>query len=863
MTSSEPKNDLATRAGAIGLLIDRSTEQEQILGTVWLIDSNKVATCAHLATLFGDKLQALKVFFPAINQSHGISQALFHPKFNRKYSAKLASDGLWDSFSNMHLQNYNAVVLTLTPKLSDLSAQEKQSVSQRLMVAAPQIEQGLGGNLAEIDFYLVIQTITNARKEGVVIISDTRNRPVARLFCQSGRIVYAIYKNLTNELAVYQMVQAHLKGNFFFQVKSEPDWPVERPIARPPEMLLLEAHRRTDEMERFLGSLGGPDSIYVRAVPWMNDGILPAEVAETARNLWPHLDGTLPIATLWQVVNVDNYAVYNALIELFKTRQIENIDDTTEFSQPPPTQLKVEPLDLVPNIELIPGDPIENLSVDHRRGHPRIRSGFLLGSLLSDDPYHLLHNIALLPESCGSPMFKKGVVIGMHCGALPPAPELDENEGAMQQMLWSQCIIECLEDGGEIELAKRLTSTGTEIAKRLTMSGIYVSGGYNAKSGDRISDGPVSAGDGKTVITDTNLLKGAGTGSGTGAGVATGYGAGFGSDFEAGAGAASGASSDPSGGTNFGADAGTVSGATTDLPADVIPGTVSSTSTAAVHRPTQIGCREVARVHCSKCGKTSLDAARFCKSCGQRLFQDVQYKAPKRVFTQAPLVVTTMCFFAAVIVLLIMMAPGKPHFITPNLSYIPAQPWVRVNIFGVNKLAHEAPQWRPIPDGAALNDNVQVYLDMKANQNCYMYVLSDLPKSKSKDNTANAAIEFPEGKAPEKMLKKGEHFTVPRETIKEGMFNGVKGFFLNGLTTGAGDTTILIASSKPLPLPGNQENANEFFENANRILSLDRFSRGIEVPKSQLAPNLFADDVNDKPGDLIYLKRLMEKIPTD
>ncbi|RTL35131.1 MAG: DUF4388 domain-containing protein [Candidatus Melainabacteria bacterium] len=835
MTSSELKNDLATRAGAIGLLIDRSGDEEQILGSVWLIDSNKVATCAHLITLYGDKLNALKVFFPAVNQSHGISQALFHPKFNRKYSAKLASDGLWDSLSNMHLQNFNAVVLTLTPQLAPLSDREKQLANQSLTVAAPQIEQGLGGNLADIDFYLVLQTITNARKEGVVIISDTRNRPVARLFCQNGRIAHAIFKNLNNELAVYQMVQSHLKGNFFFQVKSEPDWPVERPIARPPEMLLLEAHRRMDEMERFLGALGGPDSFYVRAVPWMNDGILPAEVAETARNLWPHLDGTLPIASLWQVVNVDNYAVYNALIELFKTRQIENVDDTTEFSPPSPGPLKVEPLDLVPQIELIPGDPIENLSVDHRRGHPRIRSGFLLGSLLSDDPYHLLHNIPLLPESCGSPMFKKGVVIGLHCGALPPAPELDENEGAMQQMLWSELIIECLEDGGEVELAKRLSSTGVEIAKNLSLSGVYVSGGYSLETGERISDGK----DSKTLL---------------------GFGASVTGDFDS-------------------ADA----GATTDIPSltasSASTGATAATGTAAVHRPTQAGCREVARVHCSKCGKTSLDAARFCKSCGQRLFQDVQYKPPKRVFTQAPLVVTTMCFFAAVIIALILISPVKPQYITTHLSYIPDEPWVRVNIFGVNKLAHEAPQWRPIPDGAELNDNVQVYLDMKANQDCYMYVLSDLPKGKAggdqakgdqanaqanaPDAQANAAIEFPEPKTPEKMLKKGEHFTVPKETIKEGMFNGVKGLFLNGLTTGAGDTTILIASSKPLPLPGNQENANVFFENANRILSLDRFSRGIEVPISQVAPNLFPPDVNDRPGDLIYLKRLMEKIPTD
>lgn len=832
MTYSDPKTGLASMAGAIGLLIDRSGEQEQILGSVWLIDSNKVATCAHLITLYGDKLQALKVYFPALKQSHGISQALFHPKFNRKYSAKLASDGLWDSFTNMHLQNYNAVVLTLTPQLAALSDHEKQAVNQSLTVAAPQIEQGLGGNLADIDFYLVLQTITNARKEGVVIISDTRNRPVARLFCQAGRIAHAIYKNLNNELAVYQMVQAHLKGNFFFQVKSQPDWPVERQIARPPEMLLLEAHRRMDEMERFLGALGGPDAIYVRAVPWMNDGILPAEVAETARNLWPHLDGTLPIADLWQVVNVDNYAVYNAMTELFKTRQIENIDDNTEFSPPPVSQLKAEPLQLVPQIELIPGDPIENLCVDHRRGHPRIRSGFLLGSLLSDDPYHLLHNIPLLPESCGSPMFKKGVVIGLHCGALPPAPELDENEGAMQQMLWSECIIECLHDGGEVELAKRLSSTGTEIAKKLTMSGIYVSGGYSAESGARISDGNTATVPG--ISSGTNSGTTADSNSGTNPG------------------------------TNAGEDlsVGTISGATTDVPS-LNSGTISGTTTGAVYRPTQSGCREVARVHCSKCGKTSLDAARFCKSCGQRLFQDVQYKPPRRVFTQAPLVVTTMCFFVAVLLGIFLMAPVKPQFLATHLSYIPDEPWVQVNIFGVNKLAHEAPQWRPVPDGAALNDNVQVYLDLKASQDCYLYVLSDLPKSKSKDNTADAAIQFPEGKSPEKMLKKGDHFTIPKETIKEGMFNGVKGFFLNGLTTGAGDTTILIASSKPLPLPGNQENANQFFENANRILSLDRFSRGIEVPISQVAPNLFPPDVNDRPGDLIYLKRLMEKIPTD
>jgi hypothetical protein len=814
MTAPELKPDLASMAGAVGLLIDRSGEEEEVLGSVWLIDANKVATCAHLITLYGDKLEALKVYFPAIGQSHGISQALFHPKFNRKYSSKLASDGLWDSLANMHLQNYNAVVLTLTPQLTVLGDKEKQVINQSLTVAAPQIEQGLGGNLGEIDFFLVIQTITSARKEGVIIISDTRNRPVARLFCQNGRIAHAIFRNLINELAVYQIVQRKLKGNFFFLNKPDPDWPVERAIARPPEMLLLEAHRRMDEMERFVASLGGHDAAFCRAVPWMNDGILPAEVAETARNLWPHLDGTIPIASLWQVVNVDDYAVYHALIELFKTRQIENVDDSTEF-QPTKEAMpaKVEPLPLVPQIALAPGDEVDNLSVDSRRGQPRIRRGMLLGSLISDDPYHLLHNLPLLPESCGAPMFKSGAVIGMHCGALPPAPELDENEGAMQQMLWSECILECLKDGGEVELATRLSSSGAQIAKRMTLPGLPDPGNLAGNS----------AGTGKGITFEQALKD----------------------------------SAERAKANYTDAAADTSTGAPTGAAAS--SGISSATATGAVSKPTQAGCREVARVGCSKCGKTSLDAARFCKSCGTQLIRDVKYKSPKKVFTQAPLVVSTLIFMGAVASMLLFMLPAKPQFISTPLSYLPNAPWVLVSTYGVNKLAHEAPQWRPVPDGAPLNNNVQVYFDMKVNESCYLYVLSDLPKSHTKD----AALEFPEPKSVEVMLKKGEHFTVPKETIKEGVSNGQKGFFLNGLVTGPTDTTILIASRNPLPLPGNQENLNLFFENANHILSLDRFEGGIEVPISQLAPNLFPKTVNDRPGDLIYLKRLMEKIPTD
>jgi hypothetical protein len=40
------------------------------------------------------------------------------------------------------------------------------------------------------------------------------------------------------------------------------------------------------------------------------------------------------------------------------------------------------------------------------------------------------------------------------------------------------------------------------------------------------------------------------------------------------------------------------------------------------------GCRQVARIQCPKCGRSSMDEPNFCKGCGQRLIQDSDYKGP-------------------------------------------------------------------------------------------------------------------------------------------------------------------------------------------------------------------------------------------
>lgn len=429
---------VAKYAGSVGLLVDRCVKRENPFGTVWMVDRDRVATCAHLIILFQEFLQGLKIRFPASGQEWEILDAQFHPKFDRKVATELAVRSLSQPVPALALQDHNLVILKLSRDLSELGSDTVTSFNKKISLAPLPRVKGMVGSVDELGLALVIQTVTSSRKDGVLVIADERNRPIARLFCRDGRVQYARFGKLENESAIFQMFSQDITGQFNFVTQSKPDWVVNQPMTRSTDSLLLEAHRRMDERPKLLAELGGPGASYVRVTELLDIQPLSEDVRFYAQRVWPFLDGGIAADQLSDDVRLDDYSILAAMAELRSTRQIVEVMSGNDDLNP------MQPLAMAPHLLLSPWDDIISMTMHPTAARPQLRRGHLIGLLRPNDPYHLLHSVNLPYRCAGSPLFKNGEVIGMHCGMLPLDPELHALPNHLHQTLWVESITQTL-----------------------------------------------------------------------------------------------------------------------------------------------------------------------------------------------------------------------------------------------------------------------------------------------------------------------------------------------------------------------------------------------------------------------------------
>lgn len=425
-------------------------QREVPFGTVWFVGDNKVVTCAHHVILYADFFQALKVRFPATNQDWEVEDMYFHPRFDQKVAFELAQRSLLEPVPAMALQDHNIVILHLKRSLSDMDPETKTTFNRKLAGTPPPRMKGLAGPVDELGLALVVQTITNARKDGCLVISDERNRPLAKMFCRDGRMVFAKFGNLLNEAAVYQMFHHHLSGQFYFQPQSKPDWTVYSQIQRNTDSLLLEAHRRMDEIPNVLRDLGGEGVSYVRAAELLNLEALSPEVQADAETIWPYIDGGISVDQLWEIAGLDDYAIFKALDELYRTRQIVELPFMGDDGLSP-----MQSLAMAPYMMLSPWDEITAMTIHPTVGRAQLRAGYLVGLIRPNDPWHLLHSISLPYSGAGCPIFKNGEVIGMHCGLLPLDPKLHALPQMFSQMIWVESIYQMISGSAKAVAALR------------------------------------------------------------------------------------------------------------------------------------------------------------------------------------------------------------------------------------------------------------------------------------------------------------------------------------------------------------------------------------------------------------------------
>ncbi|HEY9791290.1 MAG TPA: DUF4388 domain-containing protein [Candidatus Obscuribacterales bacterium] len=437
-TIASSYNTIAKLSGAVGMLIDRSISGTQHVGTVWMVDETTAATCAHLVALYTDFLEALIVRFPHNDKTFSVSAVTVHPRFDREVALEMAQRSLSSSVPALALQDYNLALLKLSPDVTALDPTHATAFNKRIAASPGPRDKSLSGHVEEIGLALVMQTVSNARKDGVLYICDERNRPLARLFFRAGKVLYAKFGKTANEFAIYQMFQDNLTGQFHFKQQEAPDWNVNAPMGRPLEGILLEAHRRLDEAPNLAEQLGGRTTAYEKATELMCKDGLPNEMVPYAERIWPLLDGGIAVDQLWDVVSLDSYTAYATLVELLDKKLIKEVPQVITKGTAAAT------LEMAAYEPLSPWDEIISLTPHPVNGRAQMRRGSLVGLLRPNDPYHLLHSLNLPYRCAGSPIFKNGKLIGMHCGMLPLDPALHALPHHLHQLLWVDAVQVCL-----------------------------------------------------------------------------------------------------------------------------------------------------------------------------------------------------------------------------------------------------------------------------------------------------------------------------------------------------------------------------------------------------------------------------------
>jgi len=435
-------------ADSVGFLVDRCLEDSDIIGSGFLVEQEKLVTLATLVLPFGVGLEGLKVVFPRLRKECGVESAFFHPHFNRRFSQTTVERTIVKA-PDLTLKKHNCVILTLTEDLKPISPEIIAKINDAYSTNRNSSwDKGLSGSLQDIELALVIQTISNAKKTGQLVVADQRNRPLAKLFFNEGKIFHAQFRHLRKEHAINQLVVTKIHGFFEFRPSKDMDWPALSPIARGTDMLLLEAYRRMDELDKLRATVGGPEAYTARAKGFLNKNALPENLHEKAGNVWRLLDGLTPNGRLWELVRLDEYDVYQVLVALVQDGQAKRVtvDGNSNPSKIESTVKLISHLRAVPvseETEISPNTDITCVTLNAKNAFVNPREGTIVGTIDDTDSWHLIHNAPVLFENIGSPIFKDGRVVGMHCGVLPASRRLESSLGLLQQMLWHGSLMEC------------------------------------------------------------------------------------------------------------------------------------------------------------------------------------------------------------------------------------------------------------------------------------------------------------------------------------------------------------------------------------------------------------------------------------
>ncbi len=384
------------------------------------VGEKSLITAANVLIPYADKPGILRVHFPCANRNFCAEEIKFHPKFEKMAVKHLLQEGLLLSSAEIATMDFNCCLVTYGNKMTTLYETDLEQVQEELRFPLRSDDSDLRGSLKELELPLVIQTLTNARKQGILYLFDEQSRPVAQIFCSDGKVISSRFGVLTGELALYQILEKRTISTFqFYPSARGTSWPTQL-ISGSTDMILIEGMRRVDEIGKLKQRFGIDDHVYLeKTLALPNQDENPNLKQAVAKSLWQLIDGSISIGDLWLMAKVDDFAIYNAVCELLHRQLISLVRADKPGDQKLESDLKseVKALDISRSLELSyeSGTVVESLSIGTDNDAIRLKSG----AIVSSAPGVYCHNITLEPKSIGSPLMTDGVTLGMHLGALP------------------------------------------------------------------------------------------------------------------------------------------------------------------------------------------------------------------------------------------------------------------------------------------------------------------------------------------------------------------------------------------------------------------------------------------------------------
>ncbi|MCB9469459.1 MAG: hypothetical protein H6677_14375 [Candidatus Obscuribacterales bacterium] len=425
---------------ATAWLIDRTVEENEIIGTAWMPRDGEVVTCASLVLPFGENPDSLAVEFPATRERFGVKEFRFHNLFDRWKGKRELQESRFYPHFGLTASPYNVAGIKLTRNLKNLGRDTMTRLKNKITYHRLDEEPDLTGQAENLQFVSILQTLMNARNIGTMMLVDNLNRVVARVCLGDQRVTHIQYQNLVNEEALNKMIctlDQELK--FYFKRELDPAWANFPPIEKSTAAILMNAYQVLEESSALYQGVGGKTVEICRTKDELSLLNLTEAQCPPVACVWNHIKFPVPISRVVRGCSFDGAIVLHALKYLVDTGQAQ----VGNFELPALNEIRS--INLADDLTITSGQEVYSFSVDASNRKSAVDMGYIINPLENDAGTQYIHSLGLPMESIGAPIVANDRVIGIHSGWLIDGFENYKEWIHPGIMIGAEAIYDCLE----------------------------------------------------------------------------------------------------------------------------------------------------------------------------------------------------------------------------------------------------------------------------------------------------------------------------------------------------------------------------------------------------------------------------------